>query len=141
MQWPPGCFLAYVSGCKMGTQERVPVDSLKPNEQVDVSVSLISPQAPGTYQGQWRMCTNTGQYFGEIVWCIISVSEHGLLGLTQQMNSINVNGSGMNGSFGQDAQQRLNSNRIQHHSLVQRIEPNRKERDSEMQTDESDSKN
>ena len=119
----------------MGTQERVTVEPLKPNEQVDVSVSLVSPQAPGIYQGQWRMCTNTGQYFGEIVWCIISVSEHGLLSLTQQMNSINVNGS-----FA-DAQQRLASNRIQHHSLVQRIEPSRKDRDSEMQTDESDSKN
>lgn len=116
----------------MGTQERVPVDSLMPGEQADVSVSLVSPQVSGTYQGQWRMCTSTGQYFGDIIWCIISVSEHGLLSLTQQMNSINVNGLS-------EAQQRLNPARI--HSLVQRIEPNRKERDSEMQTDESDHKN
>ena len=134
MQWPSGCFLAYISGCKMGSQERVHVEPLKPNEQVDVSVSLVSPQVPGIYQGQWRMCTHNGQYFGDIIWCIISVSECGLLSLTQQMNSINVNGS-----FA-DAAQRLNPNRI-HHGLVQRIEPNRKERDSEMQTDESDSKN
>ena len=134
MQWPSGCFLAFISGCKMGTQDRVPVEPLKPNEQVDVSVSLLSPQVPGIYQGQWRMCTNTGQYFGDIIWCIISVSECGLLSLTQQMNSINVTGPLS------DTQQRLNPNRI-HHSLVQRIEPNRKERDSEMQTDESDNKN
>lgn len=133
MQWPGGCFLAFINGCKMGTQDRVPVDALMPGEQADVSVALLSPQVSGIYQGQWRMCTNTGQYFGDIIWCIISVSENGLLALTQQMNSINVNGLS-------DAQQRLNPARI-HHSLVQRIEPTCKERDSEMQTDESDHKN
>jgi len=96
--WPPGCFLTFLNGHRMGSlsmgcSDRVLVDSLKPGESTNVSVSMVSPNEPGTYQGQWRMCTSTGQYFGDIIWCIISVAEGGLLSLTQQMSSFNALGS------------------------------------------------
>lgn len=38
--------------------------SLEPQEMADVSVQMQSPASPGMYQGQWRMCTATGLYFG-----------------------------------------------------------------------------
>lgn len=40
------------------------VKSLEPQEVSDVSVQMRSPAAPGMYQGQWRMCTSTGLFYG-----------------------------------------------------------------------------
>lgn len=40
------------------------VRSLDPQEMADVSVQMQSPVSPGMYQGQWRMCTATGLYYG-----------------------------------------------------------------------------
>ncbi|KAJ8370431.1 hypothetical protein SKAU_G00104590 [Synaphobranchus kaupii] len=56
-------------------------------EVADVSVQMRSPVAPGMYQGQWRMCTATGLFFGDVIWVILSVEVGGLLGVTQQLSS------------------------------------------------------
>lgn len=42
----------------------VMVRSLEPQEIADVSVQMCSPSTAGMYQGQWRMCTATGLYYG-----------------------------------------------------------------------------
>lgn len=92
-QWPPGCCLRFTSGNQLGPTDRVLVDALKPHSTADVSVEMVSPQAPGIYQGQWRMSTATGQFFGEVIWVIITVAEGGLLSLTQQMDAFHHLGS------------------------------------------------
>ena len=43
------------------------VKSLDPQEISDVSVQMRSPTAPGMYQGQWRMCTATGLFYGGVI--------------------------------------------------------------------------
>lgn len=40
------------------------VKSLDPQEISDVSVQMRSPTNPGMYQGQWRMCTASGLFYG-----------------------------------------------------------------------------
>jgi len=62
--WPPGVSLKYVSGDQFGHVNMVMVRSLDPQGMADVSVQMQSPASPGMYQGQWRMCTATGLYFG-----------------------------------------------------------------------------
>lgn len=62
--WPPGVCLKYVGGDQFGHVNMVMVRSLDPQEMADVSVQMQSPVAPGMYQGQWRMCTATGLYYG-----------------------------------------------------------------------------
>ncbi|KAJ0064395.1 hypothetical protein NL108_006418, partial [Boleophthalmus pectinirostris] len=62
--WPPGVCLKYVGGDQFGHVNMMMVRSLNPQEIVDVSVQMQSPSSPGMYQGQWRMCTATGLYFG-----------------------------------------------------------------------------
>jgi len=37
---------------------------LKPGEMTDVSVEMTSPSETGIHQGQWRMRTSAGLYFG-----------------------------------------------------------------------------
>ena len=62
--WPPGCCLKYVSGCQFGTRDRLMVESLESFQTCTLCLDLISPDKSGYYQGQWRMCTPTGLYFG-----------------------------------------------------------------------------
>ena len=62
--WPPGVCLKYVGGDQFGHVNMVMVRSLEPQEMFDVSVQMHSPVAPAMYQGQWRMCTATGLFFG-----------------------------------------------------------------------------
>ncbi|KAL0622636.1 Protein ILRUN [Plecturocebus cupreus] len=63
--WPPGVCLKYVGGDQFGHVNMVMVRSLEPQEIADVSVQMCSPSRAGMYQGQWRMCTATGLYYGE----------------------------------------------------------------------------
>uniref|UniRef100_A0A8C4REW9 Protein ILRUN n=1 Tax=Erpetoichthys calabaricus TaxID=27687 RepID=A0A8C4REW9_ERPCA len=85
--WPPGVCVKYVGGDQFGHVNMVMVRSLDPQEIADVSVQMHSPTAPGMYQGQWRMCTATGLFFGDGIWVILSVEVGGLLGVTQQLSS------------------------------------------------------
>ncbi|KAK5612947.1 hypothetical protein CRENBAI_004061 [Crenichthys baileyi] len=85
--WPPGVSLKYVGGDQFGHVNMVMVRSLDPQEMTDVSVQMHSPVSPGMYQGQWRMCTATGLYYGDVIWVILSVEIGGLLGVTQQLSS------------------------------------------------------
>ncbi len=62
--WPPGCCLKFINGVRLGMQERAMVDPLIPGQTADVSVEMVSPGQTGMYQGQWRMSTPTGMFFG-----------------------------------------------------------------------------
>lgn len=83
------------------------------------------------------MCTNTGQYFGDIIWCIISVAEGGLLSLTQQMSSFDGLGNTATANQFNDHNHSTN-----HQSPPNPFEPNMRNlhvqriKDSEMQIDE-----
>jgi len=86
--WPPGCCLKFTHGDRMTAQDQMILEVLSPHEAMDISVEMVSPEKPGIYQGQWRMCTAAGFYFGEIIWVIITVQEGGLLGVTQQLSQL-----------------------------------------------------
>uniref|UniRef100_A0AAA9RX60 Protein ILRUN n=1 Tax=Bos taurus TaxID=9913 RepID=A0AAA9RX60_BOVIN len=82
--WPPGVCLKYVGGDQFGHVNMVMVRSLEPQEIADVSVQMCSPSRAGMYQGQWRMCTATGLYYGGLPWwlrCKEFASNVGDLGL------------------------------------------------------------
>ncbi|XP_028411091.1 uncharacterized protein C6orf106 homolog isoform X2 [Dendronephthya gigantea] len=86
--WPPGVFLKFTYGDQLGPITFVSVHAVEPTKSTDVSVEMISPSSNGIYQAQWRMCTSMGQYFGDIIWVIISVNESGLLRVTQQFSEL-----------------------------------------------------
>lgn len=62
--WPSGVFLKYTAGDQLGPVNCVSVKPLDAGEYYDLSVNMVSPEKTGMYQGQWRMCTPKGQYFG-----------------------------------------------------------------------------
>ena len=61
--WPE-CCLQFISGEQFGNVERVNVARLGPGAVTDISVNMHSPMVHGIYQGQWRMKTDRGVYFG-----------------------------------------------------------------------------
>jgi len=62
--WPADCTLRFVAGEQFGPHCSVSVKALRPGEMSDVSVEMVSPAEPGIHQGQWKMCTVNGLYFG-----------------------------------------------------------------------------
>jgi hypothetical protein len=84
--WPTGCCLRFVAGEIFGHQDSVATHALAPGEVVDVSIDMVSPADTGIHQSQWRMCTATGLYFGELIWVILQVEEGGVLAVTQLLS-------------------------------------------------------
>ncbi|XP_033646132.1 protein ILRUN-like [Asterias rubens] len=86
--WPPGICLRFTSGHQLGPLDRIFLESVEPQQTLDISIRMQSPSTCGLYQGQWRMCTTTGFFFGDTIWVILDVRADGMLGLTQQMSSL-----------------------------------------------------
>ncbi|MCS7286468.1 MAG: NBR1-Ig-like domain-containing protein [Anaerolineae bacterium] len=65
--WEPGTQLVFVSGDPMGGPGMVNAPALPPGAQTDVSVSLIAPSTPGTYQGNYQFRAPDGTHFGPLI--------------------------------------------------------------------------
>eukprot|EP00518_Triparma_eleuthera_P011236 CAMPEP_0182487300 /NCGR_PEP_ID=MMETSP1319-20130603/47833_1 /TAXON_ID=172717 /ORGANISM="Bolidomonas pacifica, Strain RCC208" /LENGTH=612 /DNA_ID=CAMNT_0024689417 /DNA_START=44 /DNA_END=1883 /DNA_ORIENTATION=- len=75
VSWPEGTRLRPVGGdCMNGPLEGVPVLSISPGEELDITVELESPNAPGRYVGYWRLQTPEGTNFGHRVWVDVVVA-------------------------------------------------------------------
>jgi len=72
-QWENGYSLVFVGGSKMYAQEIIPVSPIQPKGVVDVSVLMVAPSNPGTYQCRWRMRNERGELFGTPIWVKIVV--------------------------------------------------------------------
>jgi len=72
-KWPDRCKLIFTDGEKMGANIETLVPSIAPGEEVDISVEMVSPSAPGKYVGYYRMATAEGSRFGHRIWVEITV--------------------------------------------------------------------
>ncbi len=72
--WTTSYSLAFASGEQMGGDASVALkQSVAPGAQIDVSVNLVAPNNPGSYQGYWKMKNATGQFFDYSVYVLITV--------------------------------------------------------------------
>jgi Ig-like domain from next to BRCA1 gene len=63
--WDPKYAAAWFSGEMMGAPSTVPIGVLvPPGNSVVVSVDMVAPIDPGTYQSNWKMQNNGGTLFG-----------------------------------------------------------------------------
>ena len=77
--WTTSYSLAFVSGEQMGGTTPVLItQSVAPGAQVDISVNMVAPVNPGTYQGYWKMKNASGSFFNESVYVLIKVGSGGL---------------------------------------------------------------
>ena len=75
--WTTAFRMVYVSGnsplAQMGGQPVAVTRAVAPGSTYDLSVNLVAPVQPGTYQGFWQMTNAQGVAFGEKVWVGITV--------------------------------------------------------------------
>ena len=96
--WPYGCQLKYVNGYDFINEANglnisstpIQIKELEPNESVDISLRLVSPNKCDMYQCQLRFYTQYDQPFGDPIWIVLNVEEGGILGITQQLNNVNM---------------------------------------------------
>lgn len=68
--WPADSQLIFISrrGDNLNGPEKVHVGEVKAEEEVDVSVTFITPSEAGRYIGYYRMATSDGSKFGQRLW-------------------------------------------------------------------------
>ncbi len=78
--WTAAYKFVFLNGDKLGGPDSVSLSTpAAPGQSIDVSVSLVAPTAPGTYQGFWRLQNANGQTFGfgpladQSVWVKVKV--------------------------------------------------------------------
>lgn len=74
-RWERGTRLVFVSGDRMAAPDAVEVPDTPIGETVDISVDMVAPDSPGTYQGNWQMQGPDGVRFGERVYVKIAVAQ------------------------------------------------------------------
>lgn len=76
--WPAGSRLLFVgkNSDRMGAPDEVRVErAVAPGDEIDISVPLTAPNAPGRYVTYFRLCGADERKFGQRVWCSIIVKD------------------------------------------------------------------
>ncbi|HLF75051.1 MAG TPA: NBR1-Ig-like domain-containing protein [Anaerolineales bacterium] len=71
--WEAGFKFGLTGGEAMGSSPLTLQSSVAAGAQFDLSVPMTAPNTPGTYRGNWRMSTASGQFFGDEVYVVIVV--------------------------------------------------------------------
>jgi hypothetical protein len=72
--WPEGCRLSPAGGDHLQIGEDSKLPQLEAGEEIDISVTLLSPAIPGRYVSYFRPQTHEGKRFGQRLWSDIRVS-------------------------------------------------------------------
>lgn len=73
--WGTGFVMVYDSGEPMNGPASVALPALRPNQEGDVSVTLIAPSTPGTYRSYWKPRDAQGNPFEFAMYVEITVEE------------------------------------------------------------------
>jgi hypothetical protein len=81
--WTMSYSADFFYGDRMGAPESVPLQAIVlPAQSVEISIDMVAPQTPGTYQGNWKLSNSAGTLFGigpngdAPFWVRITVSEN-----------------------------------------------------------------
>ncbi|OMJ24362.1 hypothetical protein AYI69_g4660 [Smittium culicis] len=75
VRWPEGTKIVFLEGTSMGEYGKTefPVVIGNTYEKTSVAVDMVSPSSPGRYVSKWRLSTQNGGLFGDLIWCDILV--------------------------------------------------------------------
>lgn len=63
--WGPGYLLTFVDGDQMEGPRAITVPETAAGETAEVSVEMVAPAEGGTYRGNWQVCVNESECFGD----------------------------------------------------------------------------
>jgi hypothetical protein len=73
--WLPGYSVAYAQGEALAWTPNGPLPIVEPGAEVEVSLTLTAPQAPGVYRTWWRLQDQNQELFGESFYVLFEVPE------------------------------------------------------------------
>lgn len=71
--WPGGCILAPAGGDYLQVGDNTKLPEIDAGDEVDISVTLLSPPVVGRYVCYYRPQTSEGRWFGQRLWADIRV--------------------------------------------------------------------
>lgn len=66
--WEDGYRLVHVAGVAMTDNTSLPLPTLRPGQQTDISIPMTAPATPGTHFSDWRFHDEAGRPFGDIIF-------------------------------------------------------------------------
>ena len=75
--WEIGFNFKLTYGDSMDSAALTLSKGISPGEETDLSIVMTAPNDPGSHQGNWRMTTSNGTFFGDEVYVLIIVSDSG----------------------------------------------------------------
>lgn len=73
VEWPEDTMFIQTNGDDFQALPQQIVGTIKPNQEVDVTVNMKAPNAPGNYIAFFRFVCGDNNRFGQKVWCDILV--------------------------------------------------------------------
>ncbi len=73
--WEIGFKFKLTYGESMGGAALTLDKTFRPGDESDLSIVMTAPTDPGSYQGNWRMTTTNGTFFGDEVYVLIVVGD------------------------------------------------------------------
>jgi hypothetical protein len=73
--WPEDTQLTFVRGDRMGAVEDTAIGWLASDEEAEVSIEMVAPDADGSFQGTWRLAEGKGRPFGTLLTVVVEVGE------------------------------------------------------------------
>jgi len=67
--------LVFTQGELLNAPQSAPLPPASPGEEVDITIPMKAPSAPGLYTGYWNLMDDKGVSFGDSLWVIIKVQE------------------------------------------------------------------
>lgn len=74
--WGPGYALVRADGPSMGVNDVTALFPARAGAEVEIQLSLVAPTAPGSHTTSWRMRNDEGEFFGDVLFISIVVSEN-----------------------------------------------------------------
>ena len=71
--WEIGTTWTFIGGDLLGAGSPVEVELAEPGRIVDISVEMVAPPSPGTYNSTWRLQRPNGEFFGDQAYVRIIV--------------------------------------------------------------------
>lgn len=90
--WSPAYTLSFDSGDQMSGASTPLSSPVQPGQQVEISVNLTAPAAPGSYKGIWRMHNASGLPFGDFPYVQVTVGAAPTACHTSLKNAVNISG-------------------------------------------------
>ncbi len=66
--WGVGYRLTFIGGDQMGGPDSVDIPEMAAGESAEISVKFVAPMEEGQYRGDWQMCVNQSECFGDKVY-------------------------------------------------------------------------